>query len=140
MNECVHDRPLEALGTRFVAVATRERDGSLALFDGDTGRAIRASSASPGEFKPVPVGGEYVDGDEASPVPIRVARQLGAEIVIAVDVSAYLNETPPGVPREWVLKDERRARRSPPRRPGPTSCCIRTSATTRGTTRSTASA
>lgn len=48
VNECVHDRPLEALGTRFVAVATRERDGSLALFNhGDTGRAIRASSASP---------------------------------------------------------------------------------------------
>ena len=112
VNECVHDRPLEALGTRFAVVATRQRDGHLTLFNhGDTGRAVRASSASPGEFRPVPVGGElYVDGDEASPVPIRVARELGAEVVIAVDVSAYLNETPPGVPREWIAKDERRAR------------------------------
>src|SRR6185437_3122118 len=68
-------------------------------------------SADPGEFTPVPIGNEtYVDGDEMSPVPIRVARQLGAEIVIAVDVSAYLSETPAGVPREWVEKDERRAR------------------------------
>ena len=68
-------------------------------------RRARASSS------PVPVGDElYVDGDEASPVPIRVARQLGAEIVIAVDVSAYLTETPAGVPHEWVEKDARRAR------------------------------
>lgn len=51
-------------------------------------------------------------------MPIRVARQLGAEIVIAVDVSAYLNETPPGVPREWVLKDERRARQIAAEAPG----------------------
>jgi NTE family protein len=112
VNECVHDRPLEALGTRFVVVATRARDHHLTLFNhGDTGRAVRASSASPGEFKPVPVGGElYIDGDEASPVPIRVAREMGAEVVIAVDVSAYVTETPPGVPRDWVVKDERRAR------------------------------
>jgi NTE family protein len=112
VNECVHDKPIEALGTRFVAVATRVRDGHLVLFNhGDTGRAVRASSADPAEFSPVPVGNDtYADGDEASPVPIRVARQLGAEIVIAVDVSAYLGETPPGVPREWVAKDERRRR------------------------------
>ncbi len=120
VNECVHDRPLEELGTGFVVVATRQRDGHLALFNhGDTGRAVRASAASPGEFRPVPVGGElYVDGDEASPVPIRVARQLGAEIVIAVDVSAYLTETPAGVPREWVEKDERRARQIQAEAPG----------------------
>ncbi len=112
VNECVQDRPMEALGTRFVAVATRVRDGRLTLFNhGDTGRAVRASSADPAEFLAVPVGDEtYLDGDEASPVPIRVARQLGAEVVIAVDVSAYLEETPPGVPREWVAKDERRRR------------------------------
>jgi len=120
VNECVHDRPLEALGTPFVVVATRTRDHHLALFNhGDTGRAVRASAASPGEFKPVPVGGElYIDGDEASPVPIRVARQLGAEIVIAVDMSAYLEETPPGVPREWVAKDERRRRQIDAEAPG----------------------
>jgi len=120
VNQCVHDKPLEALGTRLVVVATRARDRELALFNhGDTGRAVRASSASPGEFKPVPVGGElYIDGDESSPVPIRVARQLGAQAVIAVDVSAYLEETPPGVPREWVAKDERRRRQIDAEAPG----------------------
>ena len=120
VNEAVHDKPLEALATPFVVVATRASDGHLALFNrGDTGRAVRASAASPGEFKPVPVGGElYIDGDEASPVPVRVARQLGAEVVIAVDLSAYLEATPPGVPREWVAKDERRRRQIDAEAPG----------------------
>jgi NTE family protein len=59
----------------------------------------------------VKIGGElYVDGDEASPVPIRAARGLGAAVVIAVDVSAYLEDTPKGVPAEWIAKDERRTR------------------------------
>jgi NTE family protein len=43
-------------------------------------------------------------------VPIRAARQLGAQVVIAVDVSAYLEDTPQGVPRQWIVKDERRSR------------------------------
>jgi NTE family protein len=120
VNVCVHGRPIEALGTRFVAVATRERDRRIALFNhGDTGRAVRASGASPGEFSPVPIGSErYIDGDEASPVPIRVARQLGAKVVIAVDVSAYASETPAGVPRDWIEKDQRRARQIAAEAPG----------------------
>ena len=51
-----------------------------------------------------------MDGDEASPVPIRAARALGAQLVIAVDVSAFERDAPAGVPREWVEKDARRAR------------------------------
>jgi NTE family protein len=107
----VHGRPIEALPIAFAAAATRLRDRKLAIFNrGDTGLAVRASGASPGEFEPVRVAGEtYVDGDEASPVPIHAARALGARVVIAVDVSAYASETPPGVPREWVQKDARRA-------------------------------
>jgi len=96
VNEAVHDKPLEALATPFVVVATRASDGHLALFNrGDTGRAVRASAASPGEFKPVPVGGElYIDGDEASPVPVRVARQIdaeapGADILLHPDIGYY---------------------------------------------------
>jgi len=108
----VAGRPIESFPTRFVAVATRASDGRIALFDqGDAGLAVRASAATPGEMQPVSIGGErYVDGDEASPVPIRVARELGARVVIAVDVSAYARETPPGVPPEWIRKDARRAR------------------------------
>ena len=112
VNERVDGKPIEALQIPFVAAATRVSDGKLALFNrGDTGLAVRASGASPGQFEPVKVGNEqYIDGDEASPVPIRAARQLGAQVVIAVDVSAYLEDTPAGVPREWVVKDERRSK------------------------------
>jgi NTE family protein len=112
VNERVKDKPIESLQIPFVAAATRLSDGKLALFNrGDTGLAVRAASASPGQFEPVKVGGDaFIDGDEASPVPIHAARELGAQVVIAVDVSAYLEDTPQGVPREWIVKDERRSR------------------------------
>ena len=108
----VGGKPIEQLGVAFAAAATRMSDRQLALFNrGDTGLAVRASGASPGQFEPVRIGNDlYMDGDEASPVPILAARALGAKVVIAVDVSAYLESTPPGVPQAWVVKDERRAR------------------------------
>lgn len=112
VNACVEGRQIERLPLPFVAAATRVRDGQLALFNaGDTGLAVRASAATPGQFEPVRIGADlYVDGDEASPVPIRVARKLGAKVVIAVDVSAYAEDTPTSAAREWIIKDERRAR------------------------------
>jgi NTE family protein len=112
VNEHVRNAPIEKLGIAFVAGATRLSDHKLALFNhGDTGLAVRASAASPGQFEPVMIGtDQYVDGDEASPVPIHAARMLGAKVVIAVDVSAYAQSAPPNVPQEWVTKDERRAR------------------------------
>lgn len=56
---------------------------------GNTGMAVRASSAVPGVFQPVNINGqEYVDGGLVSPVPVRTARDLGADFVIAVDISA----------------------------------------------------
>jgi NTE family protein len=112
VNSRVEGRPIEALALPFVAAATRTRDRALVLFNrGDTGLAVRASGASPGQFESVRIGAEeFVDADEAAPVPIRAARALGATVVIAVDVSAHAASTPPGVPRDWVEKDERRAR------------------------------
>jgi|SRR5688500_319588 len=112
VNERVGRRPIEALGTPLAVTAVRQRDGRLVLFNrGDTGLAVRASSASPDTFEPVRIGDEtYLDGDDASPVPIRVARELGARFVIAVDVAAYPETTPANVPREWIDKDARRAR------------------------------
>jgi NTE family protein len=120
VDKAVHDRPIESLGIPFAAVATRMPDRQLVVFNhGDVGLAVRASGASPGEFQPVEFGGaSYVDGDESSPVPIRTARKLGAQVVIAVDVSAYLSETPPGVPQEWIDKDERRRRQINAEAPG----------------------
>jgi len=71
-------------------VATDLGDGSAILFQrGDTGVAVRASSAVPAVFQPVKIGSrEYVDGGLVSPVPVRFARQMGADLVIAVDISS----------------------------------------------------
>jgi NTE family protein len=112
VNQHVQGKAIESLPTAFAAAATRVRDRKLVLFTrGDTGLAVRASSANPDSFEPVRIGNEeYVDGDEASPVPIRAARDLGARVVIAIDVSAYPEDTPPSVPREWIDTDARRAR------------------------------
>jgi NTE family protein len=55
---------------------------------GTLGTAVRASSSVPAVFQPVTIGGrEYVDGGLVSPVPVRYARQMGAELVLAVDIS-----------------------------------------------------
>jgi NTE family protein len=112
VNKHIQGRAIEELPVAFAVAATRVRDSSLVLFNrGDTGLAVRASAASPGEFEPVRISGEaYVDGDESSPVPIRAARRMGARAVIAVDVSAYVQETPAGAPAQWVEKDARRAK------------------------------
>ena len=71
-------------------VATDLDSGLGILFQaGDPGVAVRASSAVPAVFQPVRIGGrEYVDGGLVAPVPVRYARQMGAELVIAVDISA----------------------------------------------------
>jgi NTE family protein len=108
----LESRPIESLPIGFAAVATRARDRALVPFNrGDTALAVRASGASPGLFDAVRIGDEtYVDGDEASPVPILAARRLGAKVVIAVDVSAHAHTTPDDVPGEWIEKDARRAR------------------------------
>lgn len=83
------DRPIEQLNLPFVAVATNVHSGALVAFDrGDTGMAVRASSSVPAVFQPLSIGGrEYVDGGLVSPVPVSVARKLGADIVIAVDLT-----------------------------------------------------
>jgi len=83
------DRPIERLDLPFVAVATDLRNGRLVAFNrGDTGTAVRASSSVPAVFQPLAMDGrEYIDGGLVSPVPVRVARALGADIVIAVDVT-----------------------------------------------------
>jgi NTE family protein len=56
---------------------------------GNTGLAVRASSAVPGIFQPVAIGAHtYVDGGLVAPVPVSFARQMGADFVIAVNISA----------------------------------------------------
>ena len=90
VNRAVANRPLEKLPRSFAVVATDLKSGESVLFrTGNTGMAVRASSAVPGVFQPVAINGhEYVDGGLVSPIPVRAVRSLGANFVIAVDISA----------------------------------------------------
>ena len=83
-------RAIEQMVLPLGIVATDLSDGSSILFrSGDTGTAVRASSAVPAVFQPVKIAGrEYVDGGLVSPVPVRYARQMGATYVVAVDISS----------------------------------------------------
>ena len=83
-------RTIEQLPMPLGIVATDLDTGAAMLFQrGDVGLAVRASSAVPAVFQPVKIGDrEYVDGGLVSPVPVRFARQMGAGLVIAVDISS----------------------------------------------------
>ena len=89
---------LERLPVRFAAAAVDTQSGELAAFNaGNIGRAVQASAAIPGQFDPVAIRGRmYADGDLVAPLPVRLARALGAKKVIAVDCSAYIDNPPPG--------------------------------------------
>ncbi|CAM8643702.1 RssA Predicted esterase of the alpha-beta hydrolase superfamily [Burkholderiales bacterium] len=90
VNQQLKNRTIEALPRRLAIVATDLRSGEPIVFQrGDTGTAVRASSAVPGIFSPVRIQDrDYVDGGLTHPVPAAVARALGADIVVAVDISA----------------------------------------------------
>ena len=90
VNLQVGQKPIEAMPMPLGIVATDLNSGNDMLFQrGDTGTAVRASSAVPAVFTPVKINGhEYVDGGLSSPVPVRAARKMGAELVIAVDISS----------------------------------------------------
>jgi len=92
VNDLLNDTPIEKLPIRFVAVATDLLNGQLVAFNqGNTGMAVRASSAIPGLVQPVNIAGrDYVDGGIVSQVPVIVAKKMGANVVIAVDVSQVL--------------------------------------------------
>ena len=98
VNEQVRRKPLEQLAKPFVVVATRLEDGERTVFArGNTGQAVRASSSVPGVFQPVVIGKyHFVDGGIVSPVPVDAARQLGADVVIAVDISNKARGKSPG--------------------------------------------
>jgi predicted acylesterase/phospholipase RssA len=97
VNDLVANRLMENMAMPLGIVATDLNSGQAVLFQrGDTGTAVRASSAVPAVFLPVKIGGrEYVDGGLVSPVPVRFARQMGAEVVVAVDISSPPEGNPP---------------------------------------------
>jgi len=84
------DIRIEDLDIRFAGVATEIGTGhEIWLRRGLLSEAIRASYALPGVFEPVRVDGRWLfDGAVVNPVPVSVARALGAEKVIALNISS----------------------------------------------------
>jgi NTE family protein len=83
-------REIQQLKLPFAAVATDiQRGEAVVLKSGSVARAVRASSAIPGIFFPVRHQGRLlVDGGVIDNVPASVAREMGADIVIAVSLAA----------------------------------------------------
>jgi NTE family protein len=101
-----HQKLIEQMPLPLGIVATRLDTGEGVLFQrGDTGTAVRASSAVPAVFLPVRINGsEYVDGGLVAPVPVRYARQMGADFVLAVDISAAPEGNPSGDPLQILMQ------------------------------------
>lgn len=89
VNEHLNNRQLQELNIPLAVISTDLQSGQKTVFThGDTGLAVRAASSFPGLFRPVTINDrDYVDGGVVSPVPVDTAFELGADIVIAVDVA-----------------------------------------------------
>jgi NTE family protein len=103
VSRAFEDRPIDELAIPFAAVATSLESGAeIWLRTGSTLNAVRASMAMPGLFTPVLTDdGILVDGALVNPVPVSLARAMGADVVIAVDLSSGI------VGRGLVVKDAR---------------------------------
>jgi NTE family protein len=100
---------LEQLATPAACVCAMQGVGAVMAFTaGDAGVAVQASAAIEGTFTPVRIKGKrYVDADLHQPLPVRVARRLGAQRVLAVDASAHEDRAPAGSDR-WRAGDLRK--------------------------------
>lgn len=96
VNQMLQGRLLQDLPVPVACVAARIDDGEVVAFTrGDAGLAVQASSAIVGQLAPVRIGGvRYVDADMHRPLPVRLARALGATRVLAVDASAHEDRAP----------------------------------------------
>lgn len=90
VNREVQNKSIEQMRIPLGIVATELQSGKGILFrSGNTGLAVRASCSVPGVFQPAVISGkEYVDGGLVAPVPVSYARQMGATIIIAVNISS----------------------------------------------------
>ena len=90
VNREVQNKAIEQMRIPLGIVATELQSGKGVLFrTGNTGQAVRASCSVPGVFQPTLIGGkEYLDGGLVAPVPVSYARQMGATLVIAVNISS----------------------------------------------------
>jgi NTE family protein len=101
INRELRDQPIEKLGTRFAAaVIARDKRTPMLFNAGNCGVAVQASCAIEGTFTPVRIRGQqFVDADLAVPLPVRLARALGAAKVLAVDASAHESRAPESASR-----------------------------------------
>jgi NTE family protein len=106
INTLVQNAPLEKMRIPFYAVATNIRNGHEVVFGkGNTGTAVRASCSIPGIFRPVKIDNDmFVDGGVVSPAAVDAARRMGADIVIAVDISAEIATRQPEGTIETILQ------------------------------------
>jgi len=106
INYILRNTPIEKLKIPFYAVAADIQSGREVIFgSGNSGTAVRASCSIPGVFMPVNISGRtYVDGGVVSPVAIDAARRLGADIVIAVDISSDLDSSVPKGTIDTILQ------------------------------------
>ena len=89
LGELIPARDISELSCKYAAVATNLDNGEETVFsEGLLMDAIRASVSIPGLFTPAEVGGgHYVDGGLVNPLPVSVARAMGAEFIIAVNIN-----------------------------------------------------
>jgi NTE family protein len=86
----------------------------IAFNHGDAGLAVQAATAIEGELAPVRIRGVlYADADLVQPLPVRLARRLGAQRVVAVDASAYEDRAPAGT-EPWRAGDLRKRKLTRP--------------------------
>jgi len=106
IREKTNQRQIEQMKIPLGIAATDLDSGQSIVFrSGDTGTAVRASSAVPAVFQPVRIGSrEYVDGGLSAPIPVHHAREMGAEFVIAVDISAVPEGNPTGDAARMLLQ------------------------------------
>ncbi|MEI7256472.1 patatin-like phospholipase family protein [Dickeya dadantii] len=92
----VGGKVIERFPVRFAAVATAlNLSLPYVITAGDAGQGLRASAAIPGVFLPVENNGlTLVDGGVSALVPVRAARALGADVVIAVDIYCHGQQYP----------------------------------------------
>ncbi|MDH5202223.1 MAG: patatin-like phospholipase family protein [Nitrospirota bacterium] len=106
INKLVMNTPMEKMRIPFYAVAADIQNGHEVVFGrGNTGTAVRASCSIPGIFRPVKIAERmYVDGGVVSPVAVDAAKKLGADVVIAIDISSSIDSNQPENTIETILQ------------------------------------
>lgn len=101
VNTLLNHKTLEQLPTPMAVVAMQQATREMVAFTtGNAGVSVQASCAIEGTLAPVRIRGlPYVDPDLGAPMPVRLARTLGAQRVLAVDVSAHEHKAPAGSER-----------------------------------------